>query len=131
VGKTIPVYRYDAKLPCWNYYVPLANLLSRHPRRLANSKALRSAGKVRSRKPVDDGTEERTIAVRIAAVDAIAVRRPIIGNDAQTRASSLNGRWVSPIKPFHKHDKDARLAKRFGNHHLQNHVCSARIDRGL
>jgi hypothetical protein len=26
VGKTIPVYRYDPKLPAWNYYVPLAKL---------------------------------------------------------------------------------------------------------
>jgi hypothetical protein len=27
VGKTIPVYRYDADTPAWNYYVPLAKLL--------------------------------------------------------------------------------------------------------
>jgi hypothetical protein len=26
VGKTIPVFRYDPKLPAWNYYVPLAKL---------------------------------------------------------------------------------------------------------
>jgi hypothetical protein len=26
VGKTIPVYRHDPKLPAWNYYVPLARL---------------------------------------------------------------------------------------------------------
>lgn len=26
VGKTIPVFRYDPKLPAWNYYIPLAKL---------------------------------------------------------------------------------------------------------
>jgi hypothetical protein len=36
VGKTVPVFRYDSKLPCWNYYVPLANLF------IAASKALNS-----------------------------------------------------------------------------------------
>jgi hypothetical protein len=26
VGQTIPVFRYDPKLPAWNYYIPLAKL---------------------------------------------------------------------------------------------------------
>jgi hypothetical protein len=26
VGQTVPVFRYDPKLPVWNYYVPLARL---------------------------------------------------------------------------------------------------------
>lgn len=26
VGQTIPIYRYDPRLPCWNYYIPLAKL---------------------------------------------------------------------------------------------------------
>lgn len=34
VGKTIPVFQHDPKLPCWNYYVTLAKLF------IAASKAL-------------------------------------------------------------------------------------------
>ena len=26
VGKTIPLFRHDPKLPCWTYYVPLAKV---------------------------------------------------------------------------------------------------------
>ena len=26
VGQTIPVFRYEPKLPAWNYYVPIARL---------------------------------------------------------------------------------------------------------
>ena len=34
VGKTISIFRYDSKLACWNYYVPLAKVF------IAASKAL-------------------------------------------------------------------------------------------